>query len=527
MSQPFDVIVIGSGFGGAIAAARLAEAGARVLVLERGRRWTPANFPRATLDPWIYRNNRAHQSNGWFDVRSFRRMAVVQGAGVGGGSLCYSSVLLTPPPEVFDERWPTELTRDELEPYYRQVERMLRPRPIPMGQQTARSRLLEQAAAALGYSNRLRHVPLGISFSDDWHYGLPDPLHTRHSQAFVNEHGQRQGTCVHLGNCDIGCDVQAKNSLDLNYVPLAERHGADVRPLHLVRRVQPAGPGYRVFFDRVDGGRSIEGHERADRVVLAGGSIGTTELLLRCRDEFGTLPRLSRRLGHQWSPNANFLSLARFKDETAVMQGVGPTISSSLDFLDASFGGQRFVVQDDGFPNLLYNAMSTVPARIADRLGRGRSRTLQERSVSRNLMVWLGEGVDAGDGVLHLKSRVLRPGGSLLALDWNVAASRPVAHAIMAMHRRLTDALGARSYRPLYWPLVNGMISMHPLGGCAMGATAASGVVDHAGRVFGYENLYITDGSVLPGPVGCNPSMTIGALSERFSRLMIDRQPAP
>ena len=526
MSQPFDVIVIGSGFGGAITAARLAEAGARVLVLERGRRWAPKDFPRAPLDPWMYRNSRPQKYNGWFDVRYFRRMAVVQGVAVGGGSLCYSTVALTPPAAVFETRWPGEITHAELEPYFQRAAGVLRPRTLPASQQTGRGKLLGQAAAALGYTDRLANVPLAIRFRDDWSYALPDPLHPRHSREFVNEYGQTQGTCVHLGNCDIGCDVRAKNSLDYNYLPIAERHGAEVRPLHLVRRVQPAGSGYRVFFDRIEGRTLIEGHERADRVVLASGSIGTTELLLRCRDEYGTLPNLSRRLGHQWSPNANVLTVARFKDSTAVMQGVGPTISSSLDFMDGSVGGQRFVIQDDGFPNVFYNGMSNAPAWIANRLGRGRSRTLDERNVTRNLMVWLGAGIDAGDGVLRLKTSHLTRGRSL-SLDWNVARSRPVVDAIVSLHRRLTAVFGARAYRPLFWPVPDGMISIHPLGGCAMGATADTGVVDHAGRVFGYENLYVVDGSVLPGPVGSNPSLTIAALAERFSRLMIDRLPAP
>jgi cholesterol oxidase len=519
MSAPFDVIVVGSGFGGAIAAARLAASGARVLVLERGRRWSPAQYPRTATDAWIYSNARPHRRNGWIDIRSFRRMVVLQGAGVGGGSLCFSAVVMEPPATAFAAGWPSEVTAAELSPYFRQVEGMLGVGPIPQGQRTRRGQLLERAATSLGYESRLRRVPLAINFDAAWHYAQDDPLALTHSQSFVNEHGQRQGTCVHLGNCDIGCEALAKNSLDFNYIPMAERHGAEVRPLHVVRRVQVAGRGYRVFFDRIDSGRLVAGSEWADHVVLASGSIGTTDLLLRCRDQYGTLPKLSGRLGHGWSPNANFMTTARFRDGAVVMQGVGPTISEGLDFLDGGIGGERFVIQDDGFPNLLHLALSALPAGLATRLGWRPTRTLDEPNATRNLMMWLGAGVDAGDGVLSLKRR--RSRSPALTLHWQVTQSRRLADTIIDMHRRLSSALGGRMLPPLLWPVFRGMVSVHPLGGCAMASTADQGVVDHAGRVHGYERLFVADGSVIPRPIGCNPSMTIGALSERFSALLI------
>ena len=290
MAQRFDVIVVGSGFGGAVAACRLAEAGARVLVLERGRRWAKEDYPRGPGDAWLYDPARPHLLNGWLDLRFFPGMAVLQGAGVGGGSLCYSSVLLEAPAERFGEGWPADINHAELAPYYAKARGMLAAGPIPPGQHTRRSKLLQGAAEKLGLGGRFLDPPLAVSFDPAWNYGLDDPLNTKHSKAFVNAQGQPQGTCVHLGNCDIGCDVRAKNTLDLNYLPAAERRGAEVRPLHVVRRVEPDGAGYRVAFDRVEGGRLTPGEERADRVVLAAGSLGSTELLLRCRDEHRTLP---------------------------------------------------------------------------------------------------------------------------------------------------------------------------------------------------------------------------------------------
>ena len=356
MAGGFDVIVVGSGFGGAVIACRLAEAGARVLVLERGRRWTTAQYPRRPEDAWLFDPGRPDKHNGWLDLRFYKGMAVALGAGVGGGSLCYSSVVIEADPGRFSRGWPAEINAAELAPYYEKARLMLGARPIPPGQPTQRHKLLKEAADKLGVSDRFLSLPLAVSFDPEWTYELPDPLDPRHSKTFVNPQGQRQGTCIHLGNCDIGCDVQAKNTLDLNYIPAAEQRGDEVRPLHLVRSIHPERSGYRVVFDRIENGRLIRCEERGERVVVAAGSLGSTELLLRCRDEYRTLPRLSRSLGHNWSANANVFTPDFYRNADVVRQSIGPTISAGLEFLDGSVGGQRFLVEDDGFPNLLLNA---------------------------------------------------------------------------------------------------------------------------------------------------------------------------
>ena len=528
MNDRFDVIVVGSGFGGAVTAGRMAEGGARVLVLERGRRWTKDQYPRKATDPWLYHHTHPQKHNGWLDVRFFRRMIVVQAAGVGGGSLCYSSVVMEANPELFDDGWPPEITYNELRPYYDKVRNMLKVRPIPSGQYTARYKLLKETAEKLGYGDRVTTLPLALSFDEDWNYDLDDPLGHQHSKRFVNEQGQQQGSCIHLGNCDIGCDVDAKNTLDLNYIPLAEHHGAEVRPLHLVRRIEPDDNGYRVVFDRIEDGRLIPGSERAAKVILAAGSIGTTEILLRCRDEYRTLPNVSRRLGKGWSPNANFLTPDRYSDANRIMQGIGPTISAGLEFMDGSVKGERFYIEDDGVPNILINALRARTASplfqplewlLRRQLGRG----VDEANPMRGLMIWLGEGIDAADGELKLGRRIFAPWKKDINLKWKVAASRGVTDAILDMHKSLSKAAGGRIYVPMYWRLLKGMISVHPLGGCGMGRSAEDGVVDHTGEVFGHDNLFVADGAILPTAVGRNPSMTIGALGERIADLLIHR----
>ena len=357
MSQSFDAIVIGSGFGGAVTACRLAEQGMKVLTLERGRRWAAKDYPRKAGDAWLFDHSNPSLLNGWLDLRFFKDMAVPQAAGVGGGSLAYSSVALEANPSLFENGWPSDLTYQELKPYYSKVAQVMNLQTLPDGQLTQRFKLAREAAETLGYADRFAKVPLAVSFSPEWSYQLNEPFSEKHSKTFTNAQGQQQGTCIHLGNCDIGCDVRAKNTLDLNYIPQAERRGAEVRPLHVVRGIEPRQGGYRVTFDRIERGHLIHGSETAARVFLAAGSLGSTELLLRCRDEHRTLPHLSRLLGHHWSANANLLSLAVYADPNRVQQSVGPSISSAIDFMDGRDQNQRFVIEDDGFPNVILNSL--------------------------------------------------------------------------------------------------------------------------------------------------------------------------
>ena len=354
MSAAFDVIVVGSGFGGSVVACRLAQRGVRVLVLERGRWWHPADYPRSARDPWIWDQRQPERYSGWIDLRWFGRMAVAQGAGVGGGSLIYANVVVDANPSAFASGWPAEITFDELRPYYERVARMLGAQPLPEGQLTARFRLTREAAERAGFGARFRALPLAVTFDPAWHYELQDPFSGKHSKVWVNEHGQTQGTCVHCGNCDIGCQVRAKNTLDLNYLAAAQSKGAEVRPLHLVRSIAPVTGGYRVFFDRLERGRRIAGSETAGAVVLAAGSLGSTELLLRCRDQYRTLPEISPFLGCNWSSNGDFLTPAVYENR-AVSPTQGPTITCAVDFLDGEVGDARFFIEDGGIPNVLQN----------------------------------------------------------------------------------------------------------------------------------------------------------------------------
>lgn len=519
----YDAIVIGSGFGGAVTACRLAQKGMSVLILERGRRWSPETYPRRPTDPWIFDDAKPHRRNGWIDVRRLGRMTVALGAGVGGGSLCYSAVAVEAPPEIFDEGWPAEITAAELKPHYDRVGREMSLQTVPDNQLSPRFHLAAEAARNLGHSHRFKKTGLVTNFDPEYSFDRPDPVHLQHSKAFTNAQGVKQGTCVHLGNCDIGCDARAKNSLDFNYIPAAEAAGAELRTLHVVRLVEPSTQGgWRVRFDDVRSGTPVPSEASARRVILAMGSIGSTEFLLRCRDQYRTLPQISHRLGHHWSGNANLLTFAKYPRDADIRQSTGPTIAGMLDFTDGSYRGQRFAVEDDGFPNIILAAVQgQLATRTARRLGPSWFETWQrERSFASRTMVWLGSGADAGDGRLSLGAAGRFRKRPRLQLDYALETNEAVHQAAYAMHVDMTRATGGRMFPNLLWSRFRRFISLHPLGGCGMSDTASDGVVDHTGAVHRCPGLYVVDGAMLPGPTILNPSHTIAALAERSAELM-------
>src|SRR6185312_7815287 len=264
-----DVIIIGSGFGGSVSACRLAAAGMRVLVLERGRRWTSKTYPSVTETDWWWNHDRPENANGWIDLRVFSHIAVAQGAAVGGGSLIYANISAIPPESVFARGWPAEIRFKDLLPHYATVGHEMNVKTVPEAQWPARTQLVYDAAKAIGAGDRFRKLDLAVSFDDAFTYDSPDPFNLSRSKRFKNAQGVEQGTCVHCGNCDIGCPVDAKNTLDHTYLARAESNGAEVRPLHLVTAIAPENGGWRVNFDRLDTGARVAGSVTAPRVIVA------------------------------------------------------------------------------------------------------------------------------------------------------------------------------------------------------------------------------------------------------------------
>ncbi|MBZ2187789.1 GMC family oxidoreductase N-terminal domain-containing protein [Alcanivorax sp. JB21] len=526
-----DTLVVGSGFGGAVMALRLAQQGARVLVLERGRRWSPQSYPSVSGRHWRWDERRPERHNGWIDFRAFGDMSVAAGAGVGGGSLIYANISIPARPDNFLRGWPAAISYAALAPHFATVQQMLKVAPLPANQFTPRTRLLRDAAEAIGEGKRFTVLPQAVTFDPAWHTRRERPYDYRHSRTWTNEHGRVQGTCVHCGNCDIGCPVQAKNTLDLNYLAEAEQCGAEIRPLHHVRWLRPAEEGgYEVGVRDLAAGKDVR--ILARRVVIAAGSIGSTELLLRCRDQYQTLPGLSDRLGHGWLSNGDFLTPARYPHRD-ISPSRGPTISAAIDFLDGSQQGQRFLVEDGGFPDVVGNLLRRRKRRLLTDpfAGLGKHRLIgilrhliSKRDPLTGLMPWFGQAQDEAGGVLSLGRPWYAPWRrNQLRMKWDYRAAEPAVEALSSMHVRLSEATGGQPLVPATWRWFRNLVTPHPLGGCNMADSPEQGVVDHRGEVFGYPELFVMDGAVVPVALGLNPSQTIAALAEYAAAQIAER----
>jgi cholesterol oxidase len=323
---------------------------------------------------------------------------------------------------------------------------------------------------------------------------------------------------VHLGNCDIGCDVRARNTLDLNYLARAEQQGAEVRPLHQVTTIAPDAAGYRVSFNQIGPAALVPGAATARLVIVAAGSLGSTELLLRCRDVHQTLPNLSAQLGIGWSSNGDFLTPA-IHPLRPVKPSRGPTITAAIDMLDGSAYGQDVFIEDGGLPDLASGLLGRLTAApptdpLARLIVESLRPLLAANMLTEHVMPWFAQSRDAADGVFTLKN-------GRLNLAWNIAKSKATIDAVVRLHQELAAATGGMALTPLPWAVAQSLITPHPLGGCRLGTTAGNGVVAHNGEVFGYPNLFVADGAIVPKAIGLNPSRTIGALAERIAKIIV------
>lgn len=521
----YDAIVVGSGFGGAVSACRLAESGRRVLVLERGRRRKGEQFPRfatASLSDWFW----SSQNNGLFDLRIFSRIATLSSSGVGGGSHIYANVHIRAPERSFREGWPTGIHDRELAPYYAHVERMLGVQPLPEMISLPKRRAYAQAARNLGgepYRPNLavNFGPFPFASAD----GEPIYIHDPYGLGIDVE----QAACLHCGECDIGCRYAAKNTVDLNYLALAEqRHGAVIQPLSEVLAVAPEQGGYRVHYrDRTTFARTSVW---APLVVLAAGTVNTVELLLRCRDEFGLLPKLSPALGANFSGNGDFLCGA-LNTRERLAPWHGPVITTAVRFLDDR---EHFYLQEGGFsPELSFLVAAMRPRKgYVDKMLHGllsnaarlrlfyqemaqlaREQEAFEEQLPGNDMIFLGMGQDASDGQIRLRRRFGRR--PKLQIDWDHARTQPLIDRMDAELRRIATELGGEYVRNPLYALLGRLITVHPLGGCALADEPTGGAATPAGELWHYPGLYVADGAAVPRALGPNPALTISALAER------------
>jgi cholesterol oxidase len=558
----FDAIVVGSGFGGSVTAYRLAEAGKRVLVLERGKAYPPGSFTRS---PYRARESFWHPAKGllgMYHYWSFKGIDALVSAGLGGGSLIYANVFLRK-----DERWFVDedvndggyeswpVTRADLEPHYDRVESMIGLQRYPFEHEpyasTPKTVAFKEASEQIGLEWFL--PPLAVTFGNEGQAPRPGQ---KIEEKLRNLHDRDRVTCQLCGECDTGCNFGAKNTLDYNYLTHAQHHGADIRVLCDVRTIEPRdGGGYAVGYLSLEdpvGEPSRNGRPEpltrvtCDHLVLSAGTLGTTNLLLRNRSAF---PRLSRKLGTRFCGNGDLLTLALNCGQTVegrrvpriIDPGYGPVITSTARMADALDGheGRGFYVQDAGYPQHLAWVLHTLAAPktlwnwrssgfyLLKNWMRGSPDTdvtghiaelLKSAELSAGGLPMLGMGRDVPDGRMYLKQ-------GRLDVDWKRAKSDAYFERLRTTSREMAHALGGRFADNPIWFLKR-VITVHPLGGAPMGRSSGEGVVDPYGNVFGYPGLHIADGSVMPGPVGPNPSFTIAALADRFSDRMLETTPA-
>ncbi|MFF2455129.1 GMC family oxidoreductase N-terminal domain-containing protein [Isoptericola sp. NPDC058082] len=540
----YDVLVIGSGFGGSVAALRLTEKGYRVGVLEAGRRFADDELPRTS---WDLRRFLWAPALGCFGIQRIHRLRdvlVLAGAGVGGGSLVYANTLYRPLDAFWtDPAW-AHVTdwKAELGPYYDQAERMLG--VVDYRRTTPADELMRDVADDLGVGHTFRKVRVGVYLGpdgDDRPRGargpaVPDP--------FFGGAGPDRNPCLHCGECMTGCRHNAKNTLVKNYLHLAESAGARVHPLTTATAVVPRpGGGYEIRTHRT--GRRWAGRRtyRARQVVLAAGTLGTQRLLHAMRDS-GDLPRLSDRLGHLTRTNSEAL-LGAMRPARRGQVGE-PDYSEGVAITSSFYPDPQTHVEPVRYGRGS-NAMGLLQTVLVDGVGPGEGprwrRWLGELWRQRrhlpalyDLRGWSQRTVIAlvmqsRDNSLTTFTR-RGPLGRRLTSRQGTGAPNPtwipVAHdAVRAMADRMGGLAGGSAGDPFDVPM-----TAHILGGCTIGETPEAGVIDPYHRVHGHPGLHVLDGSAVTANLGVNPSLTITAQAERACALWpnrdeADARPAP
>jgi cholesterol oxidase len=534
--QSYDVIVIGSGYGGSITAARIANAGLNVSVciLERGREWPVGTFPDS-LEGVLAARRVSGNINplGLYEYLNYRDISVIKGSGLGGTSLVNANVAIVPDRELFERvEWPKALGYDELKPFYELARKTLDATPHPRAAELMKVQALGRRAGQIGRKAEALNIAVNFTVNGK------------------NQHGVDQQPCVDCGDCITGCNFGAKNTLYMNYLPLAAKAGAQIFTQTKVEWVEKlSGGGWRIHGRRY---RSQGGSDSfkldARNVIFGAGSINTTEILLR--SEMHGLS-VSAALGTGFSGNGDFFGLAYNGDFVTDVLGYGrrtpeagkslppgPTIVGAIRYNGSAPLDKRITVEDLSFPRAyLLGAKAAFAALRGDDTDVGdeqaeRRRALQDFNLLdpynrdgalNHTMLYLVMGQDDARGTMSLETSFFQPDGRL-KIEWDGVGRQVVFTRINEELRRHARALGASFISNPLWNIfeTRHLITAHPLGGCPIGDDHVRGAVDQYGRVFSgdgqiHEGLFVADGSLIPSALGVNPFLTISALAERIA----------
>lgn len=535
----YDVVVVGSGYGGGVAACRLARAGKRVAVLERGREFVAGDFPKRfpeLKNELQVRGRRVRTGSdaALYDVRLGDDMHVLVGCGVGGGSLVNAGVALRPDDRVFEDPvWPDEIARDgTLDEGYRRAREWLRPTRDPRAREMTKFKALEAASQAVCDTPVVPQITVNFSGG-------------------ASSGGVMQNACTRCGDCCGGCNVGAKTTVAATYLADAVRHGAEVYAHASVRLVQKALDGtWRVTVQRLEPdqtGATSELVIGAATVILAAGTLGSTEILLRSRDAGLAV---SDRIGHRFSANGDIIAFGYGARDQVNAVGIGhpakiagveigAAVSGQIEIRDGHRLDHELCVQEGVLPSALAPALPLLFIPNGRLLGALQSLIsgVYNGPFSR-LQTFFAVSHDSASGRFSLDD-------DRLTLSWPGAAKEPVyARLDAALGAIVAEAGGSYVKNPLAGTVMGAQpATAHPLGGCGMGRNHAEGVVNHKGQVFDtasgfgaadvHDGLYVVDGAVIPRSLGVNPLLTITALAERTlihlaadHRLAFDSRPA-
>ncbi|MFF4591402.1 GMC oxidoreductase [Streptomyces sp. NPDC001388] len=534
MREPdYDVVVIGSGFGGSVSALRLTEKGYRVAVLEAGRRFTDADFPRTSWNLRTYLFAPRLGCMGILRASLLGDILVLSGAGVGGGSLGYANTLYEPPDAFYEGSHWAALTdwRRELAPYFSQARRMLGVTPNPLF--TEADLLLKDTASELGCADTFRPTPVGVHFGPagtDPGAAVPDP--------YFGGAGPARNACLNCGACMTGCRHNAKNTLPKNYLGLAERAGARVLERRTVTDVRRTGDRWAVTSVRTGAVPWRRGLTLTARhVVFAAGALGTQRLLHALRDN-GSLKDISPRLGRLTRTNSEAILGVRARERDAdYTRGVAITSSVHLD-ATTHVEPVRYGRGSNLLALLGAMLVDPVPGRSRLRVGlAAMARNARGLPALHNPRRWSQQSVvllvmQTVDNSVTTYLRRTRTGRRRLSSRPGEGAPNPTW--IPAGHRVARAAADRIGGQPCgtWADLFDIPATGHLIGGCTMGESRDTGVVDPYHRLHGHPGLHVIDGSTISANLGVNPSLTITALAERATALWpnkgeTDPRPAP
>lgn len=513
LKSRYDVIVVGSGYGGGVTASRLSRAGKRVAVLERGREFVTGEFPGRFPDlknelQVTTKHLRTGSATGLFDVRVGEDMHVLVGCGLGGGSLVNAGVALRPDARVFDDEvWPGQIRQDGLlDEGFARAQRWIRPQSHSRAQEMTKTKPLASAGAALGHP--FVAPPVAVNF-----------------EGGVNAAGIEQPGCTLCGDCCGGCNVGAKTTVALTYLPDAVRHGAEIFTEIKVRHVEKARDGgWRVHAGTAAGERVIE----APVVVIAAGTLGSVEVMLRSRSNGLAM---SDMVGRRFSANGDIIAFGYGAKVPVDAVGVGyppkidkeigASVSGQLEYRDAERLDHQICVQEGVMPSALAPVLPLLFVPNGRLLGALKSLIAGVyNGPFAHLQTYFAVSHDSASGRFTLD-------GDQLRLAWPGAKDEPV---YQRLDKALQEIVGHSGGDYVKNPLSGSVMGQqpataHPLGGCSMGRERDDGVVNHKCQVFDgaagaastavHEGLYVIDGSVVARSLGVNPLMTITALSER------------